>query len=45
MCYIQFGAYPNHMHITIIVKNKLLKKERGKKKKETKEKHNSPDRD
>jgi hypothetical protein len=44
MCYTQFGAYPNHMHITIIVKNNLLKKER-KEKKKTKEKHNSTDRD
>jgi hypothetical protein len=36
MCYIRFGAYRNHMYITIIVKNNLLKKE---KKKETKEGH------
>jgi hypothetical protein len=26
MCYTWFGAYPNHKHITIIVKNNLLKK-------------------
>jgi hypothetical protein len=47
MCYIRFGAYPNHMHI-IIVKNNLLKKEkRGKRNrgKKRKEKHNSTDRD
>jgi hypothetical protein len=25
---MRFGAYPNHMHITIIVKNNLLKEER-----------------
>jgi hypothetical protein len=36
-CYTQFGAYPNHMHITIIVKNNLLKNE--------KRKNNSTDRD
>jgi hypothetical protein len=40
--YKQFGAFPNHMHITIIVKSNLLKKER--KKKKMKEKHNSTDR-
>jgi hypothetical protein len=27
MCYTRFGAYPNHMHITIIVKKNLLEKE------------------
>jgi hypothetical protein len=37
MCYPRFGAYPNHMHITIIVKNNLLKKR--------KEGNNSTDRD
>jgi hypothetical protein len=31
VCYTRFGAYPNHMHITIIVKKKK------------KEKHNSTD--
>jgi hypothetical protein len=41
MCYIWFGAYPNHMHIQIIVKNNLLgKKEGGKEEKTRKEKHN-----
>jgi hypothetical protein len=38
MCYTQFGAYPNDMHITTIVKNNLLKKKE-------KEKHNSTDRE
>jgi hypothetical protein len=28
MCYTQFGAYPNHMHITIIVK--IVKKKENK---------------
>jgi type IV secretory pathway VirB3-like protein len=37
MCYIRFGAYPNHMHIQIIVK-KLVEK-----RKKQKEKHNSTD--
>jgi hypothetical protein len=28
MCYVQFGAYPNHMHMQIILKNNLkIKKE------------------
>jgi hypothetical protein len=41
MCYTQFGAYPIHMHITMIVKNNFLKnKEKIKQKK-----HNSTDRD
>jgi hypothetical protein len=32
MCYIQFGVYPNHMHIKIIVKKKqLVEKKKGKK--------------
>jgi hypothetical protein len=35
VCYIQFGAYPNHMHIQIIVKNNLL----GKKQKRKKQQH------
>jgi hypothetical protein len=39
MCYARFGAYPNHIHITIIVK-KIVKK-REKENKEAKEKHNS----
>jgi hypothetical protein len=45
MCYIRFGAYPNHIHIHIIEKKNLLKKERKKKKggKNRKEKHNSTD--
>jgi hypothetical protein len=34
--YILFGAYPNHMHITVIVKKQLVGR---------KEKHNSTDRD
>jgi hypothetical protein len=42
MCYTWFGAYPNHMHITIMVKKQLVKK---RKKKKTKEKHNNTDRD
>jgi hypothetical protein len=32
MCYTRFGAYPNHMHITIIV---MLKKENKTKKNTT----------
>jgi hypothetical protein len=43
MCFVRFGAYPNHMHIQIIVKNKTTcceKKER-KKEKDRKEKYNS----
>jgi hypothetical protein len=41
-----FGAYPNHMHIQIIVKNNLLKKKKkGKNEMKTKEKHNSTDTD
>jgi hypothetical protein len=48
MCYIRFGAYPNHIHIQIIVKKKLVGKERETKKRERKiknrkEKHNSTD--
>jgi hypothetical protein len=39
MCYTWFGAYPNHIHITIIAKKKTCW---GIKKKE--EKHNSTDR-
>jgi hypothetical protein len=35
MCYTRFGAYPNHMHIQIIVKNNLLKK-KGKKSRQEK---------
>jgi hypothetical protein len=31
MCYKRFGAYPNRIHITIIVKKNLLKKEKEKK--------------
>jgi hypothetical protein len=42
MCYTRVGAYPNHMHVTKIVKNNLLKMKE--KEKETKEKHNSTDR-
>jgi hypothetical protein len=38
MCYIWFGAYPNHMHIQIIVKEKQLV---GKKEKEKTEKKNT----
>jgi hypothetical protein len=45
MCYIRFGAYPNNMHITIIVKKQLVKKRKGKKQKKLKQKHNSTDRD
>jgi hypothetical protein len=37
MCYTRFGAYPNHMHIRISVKNKLLKKEKEEKAKEKQE--------
>jgi hypothetical protein len=42
MCYIRFGAYPNHMHIQIIVKKQLVGKEE---KEKTKVNHNSTDRD
>jgi hypothetical protein len=45
MCYSWFGAYPNHMDITIIVKHNLLKKIMKKEKNKTKEKHNNTDRD
>jgi hypothetical protein len=38
MCYIQFGAYPNHVHIQILAKKKLV----GKKRK-TEKKNNSTD--
>jgi hypothetical protein len=41
ICYTRFGAYPNHTHITISVKNSLLKK----REKKIKEIHNSTDRD
>jgi hypothetical protein len=42
MCYA--GAYPNHMHITVIVKNNLLgKKGQKEKEKKTKEKHTDRD--
>jgi hypothetical protein len=34
MCYIRFGAYPNHMHIQIIVKKQLVGKKKERKKKE-----------
>jgi hypothetical protein len=30
MCYIRFGAYLNHMHIKIIVKKQLIKKNKRK---------------
>jgi hypothetical protein len=32
MCYMRFDAYPNDMHIQIIVKNNLFGKKKGKKK-------------
>jgi hypothetical protein len=32
MCFIRFGAYPNHMHIQIIVKKKKLEREKKKEK-------------
>jgi hypothetical protein len=41
MFYIRFGAYPNHMHIQIIVKNNFLEKIKEKKKKQ--KKNNSRD--
>jgi hypothetical protein len=44
MGYSRFGAYSNHMHITIIVKKQLVKKRKTKENK-TKQKHNSTDRD
>jgi hypothetical protein len=31
MCYIRFGAYPNHMHIQIIVKKHVVGKKKRKK--------------
>jgi hypothetical protein len=39
MCYIWFGAYPNHMHIQIIVKKPTCWEKRKKRKR----KHNSTD--
>jgi hypothetical protein len=36
MCYTLFGAYPNHMHIAIIVKKKLVKKRKKKEKRKQK---------
>jgi hypothetical protein len=45
MCYTQFGAYPNHLHITIIEKKQLVKKKEKGKRKKTKENHNNTDRD
>jgi hypothetical protein len=41
MCYTWFGAFPNNLHITVIVKKQLVKRKR----KKTKEEHNSTDRD
>jgi hypothetical protein len=41
--FIRFGAYPNHMHIQIIVKNNLLRKKERKIRKNRKGKHNSTD--
>jgi hypothetical protein len=32
MCYIRFGAYPNHILIQIIVKNNLFKKRKNEEK-------------
>jgi hypothetical protein len=40
---MQFGAYPNHMHIQIIVKNNLLGRKLIKKRKNRKENRNSTD--
>jgi hypothetical protein len=40
MCYIRFGAHPNHMHITINVRKQLAEKKRKRK-----EKHHSTYRD
>jgi hypothetical protein len=34
----RFGAYPNHMHVTIIVKTTCGKKEKEKKKRKKREK-------
>jgi hypothetical protein len=31
MCFIRFGAYPNHMHIQILVKSNLLRKKQKRK--------------
>jgi hypothetical protein len=39
MCYTQFGAYPNHMHITIIVKKQLVKKRKKQEKKTKTQQH------
>jgi hypothetical protein len=36
MCFLQFGAYPNHTHIQIIVKNKIACCEKERKEKEKK---------
>jgi hypothetical protein len=33
MCYTRLGAYPNHMHITIIVKKLVKKREKENKRK------------
>jgi hypothetical protein len=34
MCYIRFGAYPNHMHIQIIVKKTTCWEKKEKEEKE-----------
>jgi hypothetical protein len=39
MCYKRFGAYPNHMHIQIIVKKQLFGKKIKKKRRERKQQH------
>jgi hypothetical protein len=41
MCYIWFGAYPNHMHIQIIVKESNLLEKKGKKGKRKNRKENT----
>jgi hypothetical protein len=37
LCYIRFGAYPNHAHIKIIVKKLVVKKDKGNKKRKAKQ--------
>jgi hypothetical protein len=41
MCYIRFDAYPNHVHIQIIVKESNLLKKKERKEKEKTEKKNT----
>jgi hypothetical protein len=41
MCYILFGAYPDHMRAKIIVKIQLVGKKETKKKEKTEKKYTS----